>query len=296
MRTTARGVRRVEWQCRPIVLEGRPLKRWHREYVKHNFARREVVLTEAETKRIVRRERREINGLSGKPATYQRSDQYAFNETPPDGIFDIPPDQEVVSRDHGMTPREVWDTLSAKERKEIEEVIRRSDLGWQTGDVTTFRSAWRFSFWSILPRQGDWEGYLRRQAGQWRPWQSEIVSATLQDYIPMAVSTVQYFDAQERRKVLCVTVKVRLVEGEDAWEGKAYYYLRRHLFQYKIVHMEFPFEEIKASPAGDRMLPFGVHSGARRLFTSDCRQGRRRDDCRSSAHGTALLFATRCCP
>jgi hypothetical protein len=241
--------RRVEWQHEQVEMDGVSLVKWYREYTHGNFGVVESVWTEPQTHRIVRKESRETNLLTGKPAILEVCDRYTYNEEPPEGTFEMPADKPIITHEDKDLMPEVWDTLSATEQQAIQKTIDRSDAGWQNADFQAFASVWDFDFQSHLPRQLEWQSRVRQQAGLWNRWNSEVESAITMDCIPVRIARTSFtFAMRPKRKVLWVKVKLNVAwsEEESAWEDTAEFYIRRKGRGYRIVHWDFRGEQIKA--------------------------------------------------
>ena len=243
------------WQSASVEVDGRALIRWHQETVEGNFRVARSVWTEAATHRIMRREQREINLLTGEDARFTVHDRYIYDAPPPDGAFEMPPDKPIVTIDtRGIMP-EVWDTLSPAQRQSLQRTINLSDAGWRKADFAAFGAGWAFGAAGHLPPESEWQERVQKQAGMWREWNSEITSVNTQPFVPVTVATNSYRwqkmkdGAQVKNEFLRVKVKLRVTWGEDggAWEGAADFFLRRKGRGYKIAHWECPWAEIESA-------------------------------------------------
>ena len=237
-------------------MDGQSLIRWHQETVEDNFRVARSVWTETATHRIMRREQREINLLTGQDARFTVHDRYLYDAPPPDGAFEMPPDKPIVTMEtRGMMP-EVWDTLSPAQRQSLQRTINRSDAGWRNADFAAFGAGWAFGSAGHLPPASEWQERVVKQAGMWRDWNSEIMSANAQPFVPVTVATNSYRwlkmkdGANVKNEFLRVKVKLRVTWSEDgAWEGDTDFFLRRKGRGYEIVHWECPWAEIEAARA-----------------------------------------------
>lgn len=97
------GNEREAWKQTTVQQDSRALVCWQRETIQHNFHVTESVWTEADTPRIVRKERRENNLLTRKPASLTICDAYVYNVEPPAGTFEMPPDKSLETRTYKDT-------------------------------------------------------------------------------------------------------------------------------------------------------------------------------------------------
>jgi hypothetical protein len=247
-RNTDRTPRRYEWQQETTELEGQAVIRWHLDYVENNFQVSLTYWSEPETGRLVRKERRETDLLTGQLAVIDVCDQYTYNEEPPEGTYEMPPGKPVVTPNMGDTMPEVWNSLSAREQQAIQKTITRSDVGWQQGDFGGFASVWEFGRVPSAPTLSEWQARVEQQTGRWNRWESAAISARMMNFVPIRVATYTFLMPRQRSKIFGVTVKVKVAwdEGKE-WEGDAEYFLRRKGKGYRVVHWDCPWEEIQAA-------------------------------------------------
>lgn len=245
---------RTEWQNEQVEIKGQSLVRWYRDYVQDNFHVTQTIWTESETHRIVRKERRETDLLTGKPASIVICDRYTYNAELPAGTFEMPSDKPLVTPDYQNIMPEVWDALSASEQQAVQETINRSDAGWRSADFAAFASAWEFDFVSLVPHVAEWQERVQQQTGLWSRWTSVVKAANTQNFVPITVTTHTFRWGPEKRKVLRVKVKLDVAwkVGATGWDGGAEFYLRRKGHGYRIVHWECPWEEIRDALTADR--------------------------------------------
>lgn len=243
---------RDTWQQEIVEMDGQPLVRWHQETIEANFRVAQSIWTEAATRRIVRQERRETNVLTGRDACFVVNDQYVYNVEPPVRTFEMPIGKPIITDDDDISARDMWKTLTAKQRQRIRDTLNQSDTGWSSADFAAFAGAWEFGMTSHLPSEAEWRERVQRQEGQWRAWNSEIESADTQTYLPVNVTTDTVTLMTVKDEILCVEAKLRVTwdDTENLWEGESVFFLWRKGRGYKIVHWECPWAEIQAARTG----------------------------------------------
>lgn len=247
-----------KWRSELVEQNGQMLLRMERAFVRGNFRIEQRLLADPETRRLIHHERRQVDIATGQPTLYDISDQYTYNPDVPAGVFEMPPDKPIRIRDmrslaQDVAP-EVWDSLSAQQQQALQATIDRSDAAWQKGDFQEFASVWKFDFVKKAPPKADWQARVENQVGLWRRWESQVLSAKVQRYIPVSIASNAFSWGNEKPKVLAVEVKLNVTwtEDGDTWEGNAEFFLRRIGRGFRIVHWECPWEEIKAVHQGER--------------------------------------------
>lgn len=244
----------VPWQQQAVEREGRPVIQWYRKTMEQDYYVEEMVWTEPDTSRIVSKERKGIDPVTGQTIFLDTSENYRYNEGLPEGFFDAPPEMQVVQQDYAELEAGVWDRLSAKERVGIQTIIHRSEDAWQNANFAAFTAVWNFHVVDYLPLDTEWKQRLEAQAESGSHWHSEVEIAHRQDYIPITV-TIRgpsksgegiFMWGLERRKVLHVKARLSVFWGEKMeWEGTTVYYVGRRGRGCRIVHWECPWEKIK---------------------------------------------------
>ena len=247
---------RMVWHHEEVEREGRMLVQWSAEGAQDSYHVMERIWTESDTHRIVGRERREIDPVTNETVSLTTSTNYRYNEPLPEGAFEMPSDKPIIQRkDRDIMP-EVWDTLSEKQRQAVQAILHRSEAAWQEGDFNAFSAVWNFHIAKHLPLASEWQERLQQQAMPVRRWQSQVVSANKQEFIPVMVAVSSFRWGPERHKVLRVKSKLSVSWGEsEAWTGTTEYYVRRRGRGYRIVHWECPWEEIKEAQQAGRQSP-----------------------------------------
>jgi hypothetical protein len=97
---------------RPVFLKLRRVLRYEWEVIRNNFRIRYQVWAEPKSRRLVRKEKREFNLLSGQEFSHEVFERYIYNRKPPPGTFDMPPGRLIEQVSGDNTRREVWNTLA----------------------------------------------------------------------------------------------------------------------------------------------------------------------------------------
>jgi len=139
----------------------------------------------------------------------------------------------------------------------IEQAISNSDTAWLTGDCREFAKWWRFEFQPNVPTKQGWFDLINKHAGLWRRWESSITE--MQNWRGVAVQVAQTVfvmqSSKDPEKPDYNTLWIRAAytadwaDNAEVWEGSRLL-SRSHGTKYKIVHWEFPLEEMKAAHAG----------------------------------------------
>jgi hypothetical protein len=233
------------WQQETVEREGRMVVRWHRETTQKQFHVAETIWTEADTHRIVATERRETDPTTNKIVAVEARNHYVYDAELPGDVFEMPPGKPIVeiADDDAFMP-EVWDRLSPREQAAIQAVIHQSEAAWQNADFTAFSAVWNFHVVPDVPRDTEWKERVQRAKSGSR-WQSQVTSANTQDFVPVTVSVNTFRWGPERRKVMRVKANLSISWGEGmSWQGQTDYYIGRRGRGFRIVHWEYPAEEI----------------------------------------------------
>jgi len=236
----------LNWRREAVDYDGQSLLHWFREYVQGNFRVSENIWTELRTRRIVRKECRQTNLITGKLAEVEVCDRYVYDEELPPGVFEAPAGKPFVTPDTSDIMPEVWDTLPEEDRRNIQEVISLSDDAWLRSDAAAFAGAWEFRAVREVPREAEWRRRMLRHKEIWSRWSSEAIAATSQEFIPISIGRHTFKMARVKGKVLRVTVKLtanRHHPGTE-WVGSSEFYVQRRAAGYRIVHWECPWAEI----------------------------------------------------
>src|SRR5262249_13549328 len=127
---------RVPWQ-------GQTALKISAEYPVANFRSRLEIWIDPDTRLSLHQERRDFDARTGRLICQEVSSGYRYDCPPPEGIFALPrPGQTLKRAQAGRIARDVTLSLSAAERRAIDETIRRSEAGWRAGDFEAFASTW----------------------------------------------------------------------------------------------------------------------------------------------------------
>jgi hypothetical protein len=170
----------------------------------------------------------------------------------PPGTFDLPPPgKPVVQPDLERVAQDVTDLLPAVERDEVEEVIARSNSAWTSGDFAAFAASWSFMGarpFNPLPGKEAWRRRLQASGRIEGCWISHTRSITRADFLGVARGT-SMFQCVRSPGVLWVAADLAILhrDGTAVWAGEVKYYLARRKGGYRIIHWEYPSEEIAAA-------------------------------------------------
>jgi len=238
--------RLAHWQREVVEREGQSVIRWYRETTQEKFHVADTIWTDPATHRIIARECRETDPMTGRPVSVQVCSDYRYNEELPENAFEMPPGKPIVERDLTSHMPEVWETLSAQERHALQALLRRSEIAWQNANFAEFAALWNFNLVSNVPRDTEWKERLLEQAEAGSRWESQIESANKQDFIPVTIAVHAFHWVKQRHKILLIRSRLSVSWQEGGvWEGVTEYCVRRRGRGFRIVHWEAPWEEIK---------------------------------------------------
>lgn len=237
-----------EWSSKLVEQDGRSLFQLDCNRGDEHNQISETIWAEPLTRRIVRREVNRTDPATGKLTNTWVCDQYTYNQKLPEEVFDIPLDKPVVTM-----YRVTWEDLTSQQKRAIQSTIDRSDAAWCKADFQGFASVWMFDYALHLPGKRHWKARLEQQTGLWSRWQTTVKWASVQDRIPVNITQETHNWGATRHKVWRVDVRLHITwdKDGDTWEGDAEFYLRHIGRGFRIVHWEFPWEEIKAVHQGE---------------------------------------------
>lgn len=97
---------------RPIFLNLRRVMRYDWEVIRNNFRIRYQVWAEPKSRRLIRKEKREFNLLSGLEFSHELHERYSYNKKPPQGTFDILPGRSIEEVHGDGRNADLWDAFA----------------------------------------------------------------------------------------------------------------------------------------------------------------------------------------
>jgi hypothetical protein len=240
------------WEWQQDTVDGRPAVRWRRRCPEGSYQVEMSVWLEPETGLLLRLERTEIDPATGRVAVEDVQHGFQYDVEPPDGVFDLPPPgKPLVTEDLSTRFPDLTETLRSEERAEIEALIARSDAAWLTADARAFFQAWDFPRslrGSPVPSKRDWESRLRSNAGRWKRWDSTVTSIKVHGHVAVAVGSHSFsiVNIPGALRVAAALYVERAGDGRP-WGGDASYYLHKGRNGYRILHWEYPAEELRVA-------------------------------------------------
>jgi hypothetical protein len=238
------------WETTAVQLEDQEAVRYHRTYGESAYRVEMSVWLEPESGLLLRMERTEVDPTAGKVVQHHLYHEYAYDVEPSEEVFDLPPpDKPLVVEDREIT-QDLTASLPADEREAIERLIGLSNEGWKAGAFREFSRAWHFPrgpLFSPLPGRAAWQKAVSRQVGRWGFWEAEVVSVTKAGFFGVAIATSTFAIVMAPR-ILWVKAKlgVKSEVQDRGWEGEATYYMQRRRGGYRVIHWEYPSEELAA--------------------------------------------------
>ncbi|HTE18873.1 MAG TPA: hypothetical protein VK689_10915 [Armatimonadota bacterium] len=238
------------WEHERMLWDDRPALRCWKQVPEGEYQVEKTVWLELDTGLLLRFEQKEIDPRAGRVVVEILQHGFQYDVEPPEGVFDLPPPgKPLLTRDSAEDEQDVTEEQPPEERSAIEELIARSDAAWRAGDFRAFAGAWHFPRGPMarsLPDKAEWQRRVAENAGLWDRWESAIVSITRTDYVAMSTGA-RSSSLMKAAGTLSVKTDLRVEWPDGAWEGKAFFYVRKLWGRYRIVHWEFPSEELRAA-------------------------------------------------
>jgi hypothetical protein len=232
-----------------VSLDGREVARYDAEYPSGDFRIEHTTWFEPKTGLLLRQEWIERDPRTGDLAQRFVLRDYEYDVELPEGVFDLPAGKPLVEEDRQAHRVDVKHTLPAAEREAIERLIARSNAAWSAGDFKRFSHAWHFlelPGTPILPGRAEWEEALRARP-EGTTWVSAVSSINRSDLL--RVWTGNYsFRPLPVAGVLWVNSRLQ-VESADGilWLGDVEYSVQKREEGFRLVHWNYPSEEIRAA-------------------------------------------------
>ena len=236
-------------RVRSVILEGSEVQHYEWERIQGNFRVQYQIWAEPKSRRLIRREIREWNLLTGEETSHELHDNYIYNREPPPDVFRMPPDRPIEEVSPGSTMPEVWSNLPDSDRSEIQSLIAQSDKGWREGDFAVFSSAWQFGGAAIVPTEQEWKTRIESQRGIWSEWQQVVTRAYLVSGITVQTGQLSSLMHNDGTATLWVRTRLRVIMSENnrRWEGEGEVCVQGEAGTRRIVHWEVSLMEMLAA-------------------------------------------------
>ena len=250
------GAKAECWSIEMVNHDRHELLKHSREKIEHNFRVVRTILSDPDAGFLVRREIHEFDARTGVEVRTEVCSEYVYNSPIPDDVFEMPGNLPVEEPNLDELFPDLWPNLGTEDKQAIVQAISNSEGAWLNGDCSKFAHEWRFRFQSKLPTKQEWFDLIKKHDGLWRRWESSITEMQMARYIAVQVASDAFVMRPTKGNNtfrIRTTCKAEWADNGDVWEGKADYYLINDGKRYKIVHWEFPLEEMKAAHAGKRL-------------------------------------------
>jgi len=249
------GTRSKSWSTERVAQDGRDLLRHSCEEIQHNFRIVHAIVSESDTGDLVRKETRQFDLRSGLEVMAEDCSEFVYNAPIPGDIFEMLPDRPVEESDIDALFPDLWPALGKSDKQIILQTIENSDVAWMHGDFRKFAREWSFEFQPNVPTRRDWSDLLEQHAGQWRTWKSDVIDMTKWQGVTVRSADRVFCSHRPTDRKLAgrstswirANFQVEWADNGEVWEGEADFYLMRIGRKYRILHWEFPLEEMKAA-------------------------------------------------
>jgi hypothetical protein len=249
------GTQSESWSTESVIQDGRELLRHSCEEIQHNFRIVHTLLSELDTGHLVRNETRQFDLRSGLEVMAEVRSEFVYNAPIPGDIFEMLPNRPVKESDLDALFPNLWPALGESDKQTILQTIENSDAAWMHSDFRKFAREWSFEFQPNVPTRRDWSDLIKKHAGQWRGWKSAVIDmkkwqgVTVQSanrvFILMRPTDPKLADRSTLR--IRANYQVEWADNGEVWESEADFYLMRIGRKYRILHWEFPLEEMMAT-------------------------------------------------
>ncbi len=235
------------------ILNGKKVRRYELEFVRGNFLVKRVIFAHPRTRRLIRKERTEMDLSDGRQIQHTVFDGYVYNQRPAAGTFEMPKGKRIVVRDSHVSNADAWTTLPEKPKRQLLAVIERLDRGWREANFRQFASAWRFDKVPKTPKLSQWKLLIKQNHSLWAKWDQRITNVYIHNWVSRRIGSSTFTFSSKQRKTLCVEVMLTATSATTGktWTGRAELFLQffrtsknRTSTRLKVVHWELPLLEI----------------------------------------------------
>jgi hypothetical protein len=245
------------WTTESMIQGEWELQRHSCETVSHNFRLVRTILSEPDTGHIVRSETRQFDPHTGLEVMTTVCSEFVYNAPIPGDIFEILADRPVKTLDLDAHFPDLWPALGVRTKRAIQQTIKNSDTAWLHGDFHKFEREWSFEFQPNVPTRQDWADLMKKHTGLWRDWNSSVkemiksqgVTVLSAAFVFTSLSPTDPKMADRSTLWICANYQVEWADNGEVWEGEADFYLMLIGWKYRILHWEFPLEEMKRAHA-----------------------------------------------
>jgi hypothetical protein len=248
---------RQRWIVSEGVLNGSKIRRYDRRIIRSNFLLIYVTWADPETRRLIRKERKEIDLVSGRQVQFTVYDRYVYNKRPPARTFKMPKGKRIVRREIGGQSSAQWSSMPEKDKRKILAVIDRLDQGWRDSNFRRFASAWKFDYVPKTPSANEWKRLLQENRQVWSEWNQKVRSVRTTDIVARRIGSSTYTWGPKRRKTLEIEVELNATHASTgkSWRGRAELFIQLHSLKRgflstrrcRVVHWDLPLQEIRAA-------------------------------------------------
>jgi hypothetical protein len=245
---------RHSWIVSKVEFDGKKSHRYDREVIRGNYLVKYVIYADPKTRRLIRKERKEVDLTNRRQVQFTVYDRYVYNKRPPASTFEMPKGKRIVRNHSKDKSTPTWISMSEKDKRNILVTLKRLDQGWRDCNFRKFSSAWKFGTVPKTMSSSEWKRLLQENRNNWSEWTQKLRSVRTLDFVPRRIGRSTFTWSSKRRKTLEIQTELGVTHAATgrSWRGRTELFLqffrtnRPALRKYslRVVHWELPPLEI----------------------------------------------------